>query len=86
MTVGRNLLRAGAAYMAYFAALALASAACAAWLRRHLMVWKVFAPRFMLAGLALLATDLVVVVFAMGWAARGTLGKARSALGTRFAE
>ncbi|KWU46879.1 alkaline phosphatase-like protein, partial [Rhodotorula sp. JG-1b] len=58
MTVGRNLLRAGAAYMAYFAALALASAACAAWLRRHLMVWKVFAPRFMLAGLALLATDL----------------------------
>ncbi|GAA5883949.1 hypothetical protein JCM3774_001478 [Rhodotorula dairenensis] len=86
MTVGRNLLRAGAAYTTYFAALALASATCAAWLRRHLMVWKVFAPRFMLAGLALLATDLVMVVFAMGWAARGTLGKARTALGTRFAE
>ncbi|GAA5981293.1 hypothetical protein JCM10908_004056 [Rhodotorula pacifica] len=86
MVVGRNLLRAGAAYMTYFATLAFASATCAAWLRRHLMVWKVFAPRFMLAGLALLATDLVLVVFAMGWAARGTLGKARSALGTRFAE
>ncbi|BGO99159.1 mannose-ethanolamine phosphotransferase gpi13 [Rhodotorula toruloides] len=86
MVVGRNLLRAGASYMAYFAALALASATCSAWLRRHLMVWKIFAPRFMLAGVALLATDFVVVVLAMAWGARGVLGKVRGSLGTRFAE
>ncbi|BGP28529.1 mannose-ethanolamine phosphotransferase gpi13 [Rhodotorula toruloides] len=86
MVVGRNLLRVGASYMAYFAALALASAMCSAWLRRHLMVWKIFAPRFMLAGVALLATDSVVVVLAMAWGARGVLGKARGSLGTRFAE
>lgn len=28
--------------------------------RRHLMVWKIFAPRFMLAGIALCVTDVVV--------------------------
>ncbi|KAH8990586.1 hypothetical protein EDB92DRAFT_1816763 [Lactarius akahatsu] len=31
----------------YFGALLLGSALSAAWLRRHLMVWKVFAPRYM---------------------------------------
>ncbi|GEM06072.1 phosphatidylinositol glycan, class O [Rhodotorula toruloides] len=67
MIVGRNLLRAGAGYMAYFAVLALASATCSTWLRRHLMVWKIFAPRFMLAGVALLATDFVIAVLAMAW-------------------
>lgn len=86
MVVGRNLLRAGLAYSAYFAVLALASGTCAAWLRRHLMVWKIFAPRFMLAGLALVATDVVLLVFAMGWGARVTLGKARTSLGTTFSE
>ncbi|KAJ2451125.1 mannose-ethanolamine phosphotransferase gpi13 [Coemansia sp. RSA 2336] len=37
----------GAAYMAYHMAISASSAACAAWFRRHLMVWKIFAPRFM---------------------------------------
>ena len=35
--------------MVYHAGLLVSSATCAAWLRRHLMVWKIFAPRFMLA-------------------------------------
>ncbi|BGP44443.1 mannose-ethanolamine phosphotransferase gpi13 [Rhodotorula kratochvilovae] len=82
----RHLLRAGAGYLAYFAALALASAACAAVLRRHLFVWKVFAPRFMLAAVALVATDVVLVVAAMGWGATGVLRKVKGALGTRVAE
>ncbi|GJN92115.1 hypothetical protein Rhopal_005145-T1 [Rhodotorula paludigena] len=82
----RHLARAGAAYLSYFAALALASAACAAWLRRHLMVWKVFAPRFMLAGLALVATETALVLFAMAWGARGTMRKATKSLGTRVME
>jgi len=51
-----------------------------------LMVWKIFAPRFMLAGVTILVSDLALVVFAMAWAARGTLSKARKSLGTRVAE
>lgn len=82
----RHLLRAGAGCLAYFAALTLASAACAAHLRRHLFVWKVFAPRFMLAGVALVATDVVLVGCAMGWGATGVLAKVKMSLGTRVAE
>jgi len=82
----RHLLRAGAGYLAYFAGLALASAACAAHLRRHLFVWKVFAPRFMLAGVTLVATDIAVVGCAMAWGATGVLSKVRASLGTRVAE
>ncbi|GAA5828253.1 hypothetical protein JCM11251_002660 [Rhodosporidiobolus azoricus] len=86
LVAGRHLLRAGAYYGAYIAAVGLASAACAAWLRRHLMVWKVFAPRFMLAGVVILATEVTLVLVAMAWGARGTLSKMRSSLGTRVAE
>lgn len=36
----------------------LASMIAAFMLRRHLMAWKIFAPRFILAGLALIVTDI----------------------------
>ncbi|GMK56312.1 hypothetical protein CspeluHIS016_0301520 [Cutaneotrichosporon spelunceum] len=49
-------------FSTYFAALTLASAASAGWLRRHLMVWKVFAPRFMLAAVMLLVVDVALIV------------------------
>ena len=45
----------------YHTTVTFASAVCAAWLRRHLMVWKVFAPRFMLAGCTLVIVDLTVL-------------------------
>ncbi|KAH9048341.1 hypothetical protein EDB84DRAFT_1556964 [Lactarius hengduanensis] len=45
----------------YFGALLLGSALSAAWLRRHLMVWKVFAPRYMLAAVLLLLVDAAVL-------------------------
>ena len=48
--------------MMYFATLLLGTAASAAILRRHLMVWKVFAPRFMLGVLGVLAIDVAVLV------------------------
>ncbi|KAF8879596.1 hypothetical protein BD779DRAFT_1551439 [Infundibulicybe gibba] len=48
--------------MAYFAALLVGTAVSAAVLRRHLMVWKVFAPRFMAGALHLLAADLAVLL------------------------
>ncbi|GBE83895.1 GPI ethanolamine phosphate transferase 3 [Sparassis crispa] len=54
-------VRAGLGVMLYHATLLLGSAASSAWLRRHLMVWKVFAPRFMNAAATILAVDLAVL-------------------------
>jgi GPI ethanolamine phosphate transferase 3 subunit O len=39
----------------------------AAYFRRHLMVWKIFGPRYMVAGIVLLVTDLVVLLGGVGW-------------------
>jgi phosphatidylinositol glycan class O len=50
------------AFLMYHTALAFASALSAAWLRRHLMVWKIFAPRFMLGGITLVVVDLSVLI------------------------
>lgn len=60
--------------MIYHTTTTLASAIFAAHLRRHLMVWKVFAPRFMLAGVTLLIFDLSVIV-AVGVGMRVTAWK-----------
>ena len=48
--------------MIYYTCLLLGTCLSAAILRRHLMVWKVFAPRFMAAVLELLAVDVGVVL------------------------
>ena len=48
--------------MVYYNALLLGTCVSAAILRRHLMVWKVFAPRFMAAVLELIAVDVAVVL------------------------
>ena len=48
--------------MIYYATLLLGTSVSAAILRRHLMVWKVFAPRFMAAVLELLAVDVAVIL------------------------
>ncbi|KIK99519.1 hypothetical protein PAXRUDRAFT_131916 [Paxillus rubicundulus Ve08.2h10] len=55
-------LRAGLGVMLYFATLLFGSAACAVVLRRHLMVWKIFGPRYMFAAISVVAIDLGVVV------------------------
>ena len=39
----------------------------AAYFRRHLMVWKIFGPRYMMAAIVLLLTDLVVLVGGIVW-------------------
>ena len=61
IVVKRNALKAGLGMMMYFEVLLIGSAASAAWLRRHLMVWKVFAPRFMAAAAGSLVVDLAVI-------------------------
>ena len=39
----------------------------AAHFRRHLMVWKIFGPRYMMAAIVLLITDLVIIVGGIAW-------------------
>ncbi|KAJ2918866.1 hypothetical protein MD484_g1533, partial [Candolleomyces efflorescens] len=53
---------AGLGMMIYYTALLLGASVSAAILRRHLMVWKVFAPRFMAGVLGLLVVDLGVLI------------------------
>ncbi|OJT03980.1 GPI ethanolamine phosphate transferase 3 [Trametes pubescens] len=60
-----NVVRAALGMMLYHATLLLSSAVCSAWLRRHLMVWKIFAPRFMLSALTVVVVD-VAVLFGVG--------------------
>ena len=48
--------------MLYHGTLLVGSAVTAAWLRRHLMVWKIFAPRFMNAAAGLVAVDVAVLI------------------------
>ena len=55
-------VRAALGISQYFAALLLGSAVSAAVLRRHLMVWKVFAPRYMLGAVELICVDVAVLV------------------------
>jgi phosphatidylinositol glycan class O len=42
--------------------LLLGSALSAAWLRQHLMVWRVFAPRYMFGAVELLCIDAAMFV------------------------
>ncbi|KAF6756623.1 hypothetical protein DFP72DRAFT_893250 [Ephemerocybe angulata] len=58
---GDSLLS-GLAIMTYYVTVLLGTSISAAILRRHLMVWKVFAPRFMAAVLGVLAVDLGVLL------------------------
>ena len=57
-----HIARVAVSVMLYYACLLLTSAASAALQRRHLMAWKVFAPRFMAAAADLAVVDLGVLV------------------------
>lgn len=60
--VTREAIRAGLGAMLYAGTLLVGSAGAAAVLRRHLMVWKIFAPRFMTAAVGLIAVDVGVLL------------------------
>jgi phosphatidylinositol glycan class O len=49
-------------FVAYFAVEALTTMSWAGWLRRHLMLYRVFCPRYMMAAVLLLVLDVVVVL------------------------
>ena len=60
--IKRESILSSLSMMIYYTGLLLGTSVSAAILRRHLMVWKVFAPRFMAAVLELLAVDVAVVL------------------------
>ncbi|MCJ1299944.1 mannose-ethanolamine phosphotransferase gpi13 [Hypocenomyce scalaris] len=61
-----NVAKAMATHMLYYAVINLATIMWAGWLRRHLMLYRVFSPRFMLGAAVLLVVDLVGVCVAVG--------------------
>lgn len=56
-------------FLLYFAVENLATVMWAGWLRRHLMLYRIFSPRFMAGGAALLIVD-VVALLGVGWGSR----------------
>jgi phosphatidylinositol glycan class O len=54
--------RALGVFIAYYAVEALATMSWAGWLRRHLMLYRVFSPRFMMGTTLLLVLDLVCIL------------------------
>ncbi|TDZ71849.1 GPI ethanolamine phosphate transferase 3 [Colletotrichum trifolii] len=52
-------------FIAYFAVESLATMAWAGWLRRHLMLYRVFSPRFMMGAALLLIVDVVALVITL---------------------
>ncbi|KAI2612604.1 uncharacterized protein GGS25DRAFT_476109 [Hypoxylon fragiforme] len=52
-------------FVTYYAVESLATMAWAGYLRRHLMLYRVFCPRFMMAAAVLLVVDLVGIVVAL---------------------
>ncbi|KAJ2084215.1 mannose-ethanolamine phosphotransferase gpi13 [Coemansia sp. RSA 988] len=83
---------AAALHAAYYLLVALSAAASAAHFRRHLMVWKIFAPRFMFAVPVTLAAATVALFVAVGFAVVHVLrvalsvGGVQSLVARRFAQ
>ncbi|KAM4055230.1 type I phosphodiesterase / nucleotide pyrophosphatase [Hirsutella rhossiliensis] len=65
--------RAAGIFVAYYAVEALATMSWAGWLRRHLMLYRVFSPRFMMAAVLLLVLDVVVVAVTLAGLRSNTL-------------
>lgn len=68
-----TVARALGVFIAYFAVEALATMSWAGHLRRHLMLYRVFNPRFMLAAVLLVVLDLVVILVTLTGVRSNTL-------------
>ncbi|RPA83781.1 hypothetical protein BJ508DRAFT_360127 [Ascobolus immersus RN42] len=60
------IAKGAAAFMAYQGVVTTMSTICAGMLRRHLMLYRIFCPRFMLGGVVLCVSEVVVVLVAVG--------------------
>lgn len=61
----RGVARSVATFALWYAVVALATTMWAGWLRRHLMLYRIFSPRWMVGGTVLLVIDVVGVVVAL---------------------
>lgn len=68
-----SVSRALGVFVAYYAVEALATMAWAGYLRRHLMLYRVFNPRFMMAGMVLLIVDVVGILVTLTGVRTNTL-------------
>lgn len=82
MTLVASLLRATSGFVLTHSVLALSTAAFACFFRRHLMLFKIWVPRFMTSALALLLTDFALLVAVV--AAWRISVKVHSVFATRF--
>ncbi|KAH8879852.1 hypothetical protein GQ53DRAFT_737997 [Thozetella sp. PMI_491] len=60
-----SVTRALGVFVAYYAVESLATMAWAGWLRRHLMLYRIFNPRFIVAAAVLLVVDCVGILVAL---------------------
>ncbi|KAL1877430.1 mannose-ethanolamine phosphotransferase gpi13 [Diaporthe australafricana] len=68
-----SVSRALGVFVSYYAVESLATMAWAGWLRRHLMLYRVFNPRFMMAAMVLLIVDLVGILITLTGVRSNTL-------------
>lgn len=61
-----NVARASATHILYYAVINLATTMWAGYLRRHLMLYRIFSPKFMTAAAVLLIVDIFVTFVAIG--------------------
>ena len=62
-----DVAKAMATFILYHAVINLATTMWAGWLRRHLMLYRIFSPRFMTGATVLLVVDLVGIVVSLGF-------------------
>ncbi|KAI9367593.1 hypothetical protein BJX61DRAFT_527703 [Aspergillus egyptiacus] len=60
-----DVAQAAATYILYFATVNLATTMWAGHLRRHLMLYRIFSPRFMMGAVVLGVVDVVVILFSV---------------------
>ncbi|KAL4778474.1 hypothetical protein BJX76DRAFT_139209 [Aspergillus varians] len=68
-----DVAQASATYILYFATINLATTLWAGHLRRHLMLYRIFSPRFMLGAVSLGVVDLVLILFSIAGVRWSTL-------------
>ncbi|EPQ61924.1 Bgt-5314 [Blumeria graminis f. sp. tritici] len=65
----RSVLCALAWHISYYSIISLMTSIWAAWLRRHLMLYRIFSPKFITSALVLLLVDIVVLLALVGFRA-----------------
>lgn len=68
-----DVLQAASTHLLYLATINLATTMWAGHLRRHLMLYRIFSPRFMMAAAVLGVVDVVLMLFAVGGVRWSTL-------------